>query len=186
MKNSWLKKHTHSLAGKTVALTGATGGLGRELLPHLRERGGRVIAVGSIAHNYSRSDPDDIDFSLRRQASKVYGNAKRYLMFSLYELFRDERAATLSIVHPGITFTNITAHYPPVIFALIKRPMKVIFMKPRTACRSLVLGLFEPCSYHTWIDPRFFGVWGNPKKSALRTCTSAESREIYGRAEQIY
>ena len=38
----------------------------RELLPALRARKGRVVAVGSIAHDYSKSDPDDIDFSTRK------------------------------------------------------------------------------------------------------------------------
>lgn len=160
--------------------------LTRELLPTLRARHGRVVAVGSIAHNYSRSDPDDIDFSGHDRASRVYGNAKRYLMFALYELFRDEQEASLSVVHPGITFTNITAHYPPLIFALIKHPMKVIFMPPRIACRSIVRGLFEACGYHEWIGPRLFDIWGNPKKRTLTTCPPEESRAIHTRAERIY
>ena len=49
---------------------------------------------------------EDIDFSTRKQASKVYGNAKRYLMFSLYELFKNEDKASLAVTHPGISFTN--------------------------------------------------------------------------------
>ncbi len=158
----------------------------RELLPTLREKNGMVVAVGSIAHNYSASDADDVDFSTREAASKVYGNAKRYLMFSLFELFREERDVRLSIVHPGITFTNITAHYPKWIFAIIKYPMKVIFMKPRRAALSVVRGLFEATEYHTWIGPGWFDVWGLPKKKALKTCTATESRELAARAEKIY
>ena len=41
----------------------------RELLPNLRDRGGRVLVVGSIAHNYSVIDEDDVDFATRKQAS---------------------------------------------------------------------------------------------------------------------
>lgn len=158
----------------------------RELLPTLRGKGGRVVAVGSVAHNYSHADPDDVDFHTRTAASKVYGNAKRYLQFALHELFRGEREASLAIVHPGITFTNITAHYPPIIFAVIKHPMKVIFMKPRKAALCVLRGVFERTEYRTWIGPRIFGIWGQAKKSALTTCSEAESREIYERAEQIY
>ena len=95
----------------------------RKLLPTLRKNSGRIVAVGSIAHNYSKLDLYDIDFSTRKKPSLVYGNAKRFLMFSLFELFKDEKELSLSVVHPGITFTGITAHYPKLIFALIKHPM---------------------------------------------------------------
>ena len=61
--------------------------MARRLLSGIKERGGRVVAVGSIAHNYSKIDERDIDFATRKQSSLVYGNAKRYLMFSLHELF---------------------------------------------------------------------------------------------------
>lgn len=158
----------------------------RELIPTLRQKRGRVVAVGSIAHNYSKTAPDDVDFSTRQAASRVYGNAKRYLMFSLFELFREETDVSLSVVHPGITFTNITAHYPKLVFAIIKHPMKILFMKPRRAALSLVRGLFESTEYHTWIGPRLFDVWGLPSKKRLRTVSERESREIFERAEKIY
>ena len=158
----------------------------RKMLPELKKRDGRVIVVGSIAHNYSKIDVRDVDFATRKQASKVYGNAKRYLMFSLYELFKNEENVTLSVTHPGITFTNITAHYPKVIFALIKHPMKVIFMKPRKAALCILKGVFDPCGYHEWIGPRIFDVWGLPKKKALRTCAITESEKIAEIAEEIY
>ena len=158
----------------------------RELLPQLRARGGKVIAVGSVAHNYSKTDPEDIDFSTRRKASLVYGNAKRYLTYSLLELSKQEREVAFSVVHPGITFTNITAHYPKVIFALIKYPMKVIFMQPRRACLSILQGVYEKCSPEEWIGPSVFDVWGLPKKKQLTTATSAEREEISKTAEKIY
>ena len=158
----------------------------RELLPALRERGGRVVVVGSIAHNYSKIDIRDVDFATRGRASLVYGNAKRYLMFSLYELFRSEERVTLSVTHPGSTFTNITAHYPKVIYAIIKYPMKVIFMRPKKACLSTLKGVFDHTGYHEWIGPRAFDVWGMPKKKMLRTCRVEESRQIGAIAEKIY
>lgn len=158
----------------------------RELLPMLRERGGKVVAVGSIAHNYSKSDAKDLDFSRRKRASRVYGNSKRYLMFSLLELFRNEERASVSITHPGISFTNITAHYPRAIFAVIKHPMKVIFMKPKKACLSVLRGVFDSCGPNEWIGPAYFDVWGFPKKKTLRTCTREEREAIVERAEKIY
>lgn len=158
----------------------------KELLPILRENGGRVIAVGSVAHNYSKTDPRDTDFSTRTKSSLVYGNAKRYLMFALHELFRNETQAHLAVTHPGITFTNITAHYPKLIFAVIKHPMKVIFMKPKKACLSILAGMFDSAKYGEWIGPAFFDVWGYPKKRMLHTVSAEESRRIFETAERIY
>lgn len=157
----------------------------RELVPLLTEREGRIIAVGSIAHNYSTTDPDDIDFSTRSRSNFVYGNSKRYLMFSLYELMKSEDK-TLSVVHPGITFTNITAHYPPLIFAIIKHPMKLIFMKPKKAALSILKGLFDHTEGYSWIGPKLFNIWGYPSKKPLKTAQKAEIDRIYQTAEGIY
>lgn len=158
----------------------------RELFPILKKKQGRAVVVGSIAHNYSKMNESDFDFSRVKAASKVYGNAKRFLMFSLYEMFESETEATLSVTHPGITFTNITAHYPPLIFALIKHPMKVIFMQPEKAALSIVKGFFAPTEYHTWYGPRVFDVWGLPSKKKLRTCSIAESKRIAEISDDIY
>jgi NAD(P)-dependent dehydrogenase (short-subunit alcohol dehydrogenase family) len=156
------------------------------LLPLLRRRGGRVVAVGSIAHNYSKTDAFDVDFRTRKKASLVYGNAKRYLMYGLHELFREETEASLAIAHPGITFTNITAHYPPLIFAIIKHPMKVIFMKPKKAALSIVRGVFEKSAWRTWIGPRLFDVWGMPSVKPLKTAADDEVARIDLAAREIY
>lgn len=160
--------------------------LTRTLLPTLSERGGKAVAVGSIAHNYGKADRNDVDFSTRKKASQVYGNAKRYLMVSLYELFKEESSASLAVVHPGISLTGITAHYPKIIFAIIKHPMKVVFMKPRKACLSIVRGIFEPCGAYEWIGPRILDVWGFPKKKPLRTVDAEEAVFIGETAERIF
>lgn len=158
----------------------------RTILPELRKRGGRVVAVSSIAHNYSKIDVNDVDFATRRAASKVYGNAKRFLTYSLFKLFKGEEEATLAITHPGISFTGITAHYPKLIFALIKYPMKIIFMKPKKAALSVVKGVFEKTEAYEWFGPRLFDVWGLPKKKPLKTAKEAEITKIAEIAENIY
>lgn len=156
------------------------------LLPHLRKRGGRVVAVGSIAHNYSLTDEKDVDFRTRKKASRVYGNAKRYLMYGLHELFKQETEVSLAIAHPGITFTNITSHYPPLIFAIIKYPMKVIFMRPRAAALSVLRGVFEKSKYRTWIGPCLFDIWGKPSVKPLKTASNEEIARIDSTARDIY
>lgn len=158
----------------------------KEMFETLKSVNGRVVIVSSIAHNYSKIDLNDIDFKTRKQASLVYGNAKRFLTFSLFELFKTETNASLSMTHPGITFTKITNHYPRLIFALIKKPMKIIFMKPKKACLSVLKGVFTPCDYHSWIGPKFFDVWGFPKLKKLKTCNQQESKKIGDISEKIY
>jgi len=107
-------------------------------------------------------------------------------MYSLMALYERERDVKLSITHPGISFTGITNHYPKVIFFIIKNPMKVIFMKPRKACLSILKGIFEETALCEWIGPRFFNVWGRPKKQRLKTASEEEIRFIYETAERIY
>ena len=158
----------------------------RRLMPKLIENKARVVIVGSIAHTYSCVDISDIDFHTRNAASKTYGNAKRYLMFSMYELFSCESNTTLSVTHPGITFTNITAHYPKLIFAIIKYPMKIIFMRRSVAALSILRGLFQSTKYGTWIGPWFFNVWGRPKLTRLNTVSQRESKEINRIADDVY
>lgn len=147
--------------------------IARTFAPLLKKREGKIIAVGSIAHNYSRIDQNDIDFSTRKKSNLVYGNSKRYLMCAMYKLGMDT-GVNISVTHPGITFTNITAHYPPLIFAVIKHPMKVIFMSVRKACLSVIKGVFDTCGKYEWIGPRLFNIWGLPKKTKLKTVSEEE------------
>lgn len=154
------------------------------LMPYLESRGARVVAVGSIAHNYSKSNPENPDFKDINKASIVYGNAKRYLMFSLYELFKNSLNATLSVAHPGITLTGITAHYPKLIFALIKHPMKIIFMKRQVAALNILKGCFSATGYHEWLGPKYFDIWGLPTLKTLKTATRKESENIFKTAEK--
>ena len=158
--------------------------LARRLFPLISERGGRIVAVSSIAHNYSKTNPLDIDFSENERASRVYGNSKRFLTYSLLNLYGE--SGVLSVSHPGISFTGITNHYPRLIFFIIKYPMKVIFMRPKKAALSVVKGIFTPTKQYEWIGPRLFNVWGLPKKRRLATADVKEIEFITAEAEKIY
>ena len=158
----------------------------RRLLPSMEARHGRIVVVGSIAHRYSRSDIQRVDFADRKAASKVYGNAKRWLMAATASLIPQYPQVAFSITHPGISFTGITAHYPPWLFAIIKHPMKWIFMKPANACRSVLQGVFDSCHEDEWIGPWCCDVWGTPRKKRLRSIPTAERAAIAAVAEELY
>ena len=155
-------------------------------MPQIKKRKGRVVVVGSISHSFCRADINDVDFSKVNSDIMVYGNSKRYLMYSLYELFKEEKGISLSIVHPGITPTNITSGYPKIVPKIIKYPMKVIFTTPEKASLSVVRGIFEKTDYHTWIGPKAFNIWGFPAKTELKSCSIEESEYISDVAEKIY
>ena len=156
--------------------------LARTLIPEIRKKGGKIVAVSSIAHDYSKIDENDVDFRTREKSSSVYGNAKRFLTYSLMPL------EDVNITHPGITLTNITAHYPEYIFKLIKRPMKIIFMSPEKASLCILAGLFSstPASEESWIGPKFWGIWGLPCKRPLSTATQEEKDSICAIADNIF
>ncbi len=158
----------------------------RQLLDHLASRQGVVVAVGSIAHNYAHTDPEDVDFSKRKAVHLAYGNSKRYLMFALWELMEQQTGVRLTIAHPGLTVTNMTAHFPKALYAVMKGPMTVLFMKPQKACRGIIRGIFEDVPYLSWIGPGIFHVWGNPVIRKVTTCRESERKQIAAAAEKIY
>ncbi len=155
----------------------------KKLLPNLQ--GGRVIAVGSIAHKFSKIKTDDIDFSWVKAPRKVYGNAKRFLMFSLEKLLQ-KSGVEYTIAHPGITPTNITSHYPKWIRSLIKYPMKWIFTNPHKAGLNIIQAMFAKPQQNQWVGPRIFNIWGRPKTQRLKTCKEDEKEQIFEIAEEIY
>lgn len=158
----------------------------KEMLPLLRGRGAKVVVVGSIAHKYSHINENDIDFSYVKAPRKVYGNAKRFLMYSLFKLFEKEERVSFSIAHPGITPTNITSHYPKFIRAIVKYPMKMIFTSPEKASLNVIKGMFANLSPNSWIGPQVCNIWGKPKIKELKSCTEQESKKIFEIAEKIY
>lgn len=158
----------------------------KTLLANLREQKAKVVVVGSIAHKYSKIDEKDIDFSSVKAPRKVYGNAKRFLMFSLTKLLSGEENLSLSIVHPGITPTNITSHYSPFVQKMVKYPMKLIFSSPKKASLNIIKGIFENCPPFTWVGPSVCNIWGKPKLAKLTSCKNDESEKIFEIAENIY
>lgn len=157
-----------------------------QLLPSLRKlKNSKVIAVSSIAHNYTKLNEQDIDFSQSNKSSHIYGNSKRFLMCSLFELFKEEKTVKLSIVHPGITLTNITNHYPKAFNWFVKIGVKFLFPTPQKASLNIIEGIFHNTNYFEWIGPKHFNIWGNPKKKQIKNINFNESTKIYNLTNDI-
>lgn len=158
----------------------------KQMIPSLRKvKNSKVVVIGSIAHNYSKVDFSDIQKLKTKKSSIIYGNSKRFLMFSLYKLF-ENTAVDLSIVHPGVTLTQMTNHYPKFINWFVKIGIKILFPTPEKACLSILSGIFSSTQNNEWIGPGKFNVWGYPKKQKLKTCSPMEASKIFDTAEEIY
>lgn len=157
----------------------------KSLLPTLRKCHTKVVVVSSLSCNFAKFDEDDFDYSSRNAASKVYGNAKRWLTYSLLELLRAELDVSLSITHPGVTGTDMLGHYPKAINWFVKSASKVVFSSPHKASLCVLRGCFEKCAYLEWIGPSIFGIWGLPRKSSLKKCPEQERIKIFAAAESL-
>ncbi len=160
----------------------------KTLLPTLRRANGKVVAVSSIAHNYSKTDENDIEFLNEKKNSKIYGNSKRFLTYSLFKLFENEDSAGLTLAHPGITLTNMTNHYPKAINWLVKIGIKILFPSPKKASQNIIKAMFVDASKNEpqWVGPQIFNIWGKPKLKDLKTSTNDEIEFVYSTAESLY
>lgn len=156
--------------------------LTRALLPRLKERGGRVVLVNSIAHRLVKIKRSDPDYSQCRRDMKVYGNAKRWCLVAHAALFED--VGSLSVTHPGIAATNITSGYPKWLQKLVRYPMKWLFLSPKKACLNVVKGIACETGSRTWVGPRVFGVWGMPKGKQLKTCQEEDGLAVATMADE--
>ena len=101
------------------------------------------------------------------------------------ELCKKENV-NLSIVHPGLTLTAMTNHYPKAINWLVKFIIGLFCPSAQKASLSLVKGVFENTNHSEWIGPPILQVYGKPKKLKLKTSSDEESKKIYEIAEKIY
>ena len=160
--------------------------IAKQLLPTMRKnKNAKIVAVGSIAHNFTKVNPEDIQMEKNAKCSKIYGNSKRFLMFSLEKLFLNSHIP-LSIVHPGVTLTQMTNHYHKAINWLVKIGIKLFFPNTQKASLSILSGVFNQTEYFEWIGPAKFNIWGYPKKKKLKTCSETEADKIFEIAEDIY
>lgn len=159
----------------------------KSLLPKLEGAGkAKVIVVSSLAHKFARYDQNDVDYSTNTDDQKIYGNSKRFIMFSLMKLLQNNSKVDLAIVHPGISYTNLMKNFPKFISKIIALPMKLIFNSPKKSSLSLIKGIFTKLDYCEWLGPKIFSIWGMPKRKKLKSCDEQEIQKIYQKAEEIY
>ena len=144
----------------------------------------KVVVVGSLAHKFAKFNQKDIDYLKNGSGFKIYGNSKRWLMYAIKKLC-DKNGYKYSIVHPGISLTNLMTGFPKFVYLLIKYPMRLVFMKPKKACLSIVKGVTDETKGKFWIGPKIFGVWGTPRKTRLKI-KDEELELIFNNTEDIY
>lgn len=156
------------------------------LVRYLMEKGKvkKVVAISSIAHRVAKLDENDIDYSNYKKPLKIYGNSKRFLMFSLMGYFKDKKDVQLAITHPGITLTNMTSHYAKWINPFVKFFGKIFFPSPKKAARNITFAVENECDTSSWIGPKVFDIWGKPKSKKIKL--DSESVKIAEIANVLY
>lgn len=154
------------------------------LLPQLQEWKTKVISVGSIASKMARFRAEDVDYSTCRSAMKAYGNSKRWMYLAIEQLCK-QNGIPFAIAHPGISATNIISGYPKFIRAIVKYPMKWLFLSAKKGSLPIVRAMFASLSEGEWIGPRIFGVWGLPKVSKYGGRNERETQDLFLAARKI-
>lgn len=159
----------------------------KKLLPGLlRSPEPRVVVSTSIAHRLSRLEERDPDFSHGKTPMRIYGNSKKYLTYSMKGLLAPQDKIHLALTHPGIADTNMLKGYPPFVTALIRYPVKLLFLAPKKACLSALQGVFdENIDGSGIIGPGVFGIWGYPRRKHLKA-REQEETAAYETAQGIF
>ncbi|QQE79897.1 oxidoreductase [Alicyclobacillus sp. SO9] len=87
--------------------------LTHQLLPFLKQEGGRVVSVSSMAHVQGQIDFENLDAAKGYSRWRFYGQSKLANLLFAYELQRRLTAAGWPVIsvacHPGFAATNLTA-----------------------------------------------------------------------------
>ena len=150
----------------------------KNLLENFKTNNTKLLYMGSIAYDYSKINKDDIQFLHCKKINHIYGNSKRVAMFAMAELMKQISDVKFSIVHPGLTLTNMTNHYPKAINWLVKIGLKIVCPPPKKASLPVIYATTHHTNYGEWIGPKIFNIWGAPKIKKFKM-PSAESELAY-------
>ncbi len=144
----------------------------------------KFLVIGSIAYKFAERIDEDIDYSHHTKINRIYGNSKRFLMFSVYkEMENDSR---LVISHPGIVYTNITNHYHRLINWFITLGIKILFPSAKKASKVLIGKLDDELHYLEWVCPKVFNLWGGPKIRKIKDVKEEDINFMHKTAVKIY
>ena len=73
-----------------------------------------------------------------------------------------------SFLDVGVSTTSLFANSS---FKSVQKIIQIIFPKPKKACLCEILGITESTNKLEWIGPKFFNIWGVPKKKKLKIFT---------------
>lgn len=155
----------------------------KRLMPWFKQNNTKVIYMGSIAYNYNKIIPTDVQFLHNNKVNKIYGNSKRVAMCALLELFKFNPDVQFSIAHPGLTLTQMTNHYPKGFNWLVKVALKLVCPSPKNAGLSLIYATTHNTEDNQWIGPHVFNIWGKPKCNKL-ALPEHERRFAYAELER--
>ncbi len=98
----WIFKNTESLKGKTIAITGTTGGLGKELCKYLSSLGASLILVD---RNKSRSE------TFKEELETLYSNTIRCISADLEDMKSVKEAVEILKSEPLDVFIHNAGAY---------------------------------------------------------------------------
>lgn len=142
-----------------------------------------AIAVGSLAHRWAKFDKNNIDYS-GTGYNKVYGNSKRFLTFSFFDLVKKYKGTKFCVAHPGVSPTALLMHFNGFWGKVAAFFVKILFPHPKRAKRSITRAITEDCGAFCWIGPWMFGIYGRPKKGKLKKAEDYD--DVVKAANEIY
>lgn len=164
------------------------------LLPYLNQQKCKIITVTSITYKNRVINFQDIDNSKSNNYISIYGNSKRFLTLSLFELqerIKDSyKNLKLQFIHPGISATNIIHYshggYPKWFYKIAIGFMKAFFTSPKIASLNIIYSIFcETTQYELVAPGGLFKIWGYPKIVFDKPPNKAEQEKAYQIANDI-
>lgn len=170
--------------------------LTKELLPLLQKQpDSKVVFLGSISFNKSKTDFSSIDKLAEKNNIVTYANSKRWLTFYAIELaqkLKEEGSFTsVTVCNPGISGTSLLSpkngNFSKLKFKVTDIGQKLLFPSPKKASLTELASIIAKTEDFEWISPSLFGIWGYPKISRLKIkhLEPCEIKDCYNTVEEI-
>src|SRR5438132_1410330 len=169
------------MAGKTVLVTGGTGGLGKATAVGLAPLGARVGITGrdlGRAEPAGRLDFDDLQGEQKYSGQHAYNASKLANVMFTYELARRLHGSgvTATVLHPGVVRTAFGAEDQAAFFTILS-PLIRPFLK--TTAQGAATSIYLASSAQ--VEGVTGGYYSNskPKKSSKSSYDSTAARHLW-------